>query len=105
MNLATQMQSQAEAIPLFGFWYGNLLQQSGRPKEAVQLWRKALENDAEPDVRTRILLSLAQLEDDAGRRRQLLQEAVKLNGNLLAAAGAALSLRFGKGHRDVEDLA
>ncbi len=95
MNLANRMQSQAESISLFGLLYGNLLKEAGRTKDAVQLWRKALENAVEPDVRTRILVSLAPLEEDAERRRQLLQEAVELNGNLMAAAGAALSLRFG----------
>ena len=95
MNLATRMRPQAETIPLFAFLFGKLLQDTGRPKEAAQLWRKALEGEVESDVRTRILLSLAPLEEDTNKRRQLFQEAVELNGNLIAAAGAALSLRFG----------
>jgi len=95
MNLATRMRPQAETIPLFAFLSGKLLQDAGRPKEAAQLWRKALDGEVESDVRTRILLSLAPLEEDVDKRRQLFQEAVELNGNLIAAAGAALSLRFG----------
>src|SRR6266700_496186 len=95
MNLATRMRPQAETIPLFTFLFGKLVQDAGRPKEAAQLWRRALDGDVESDVRTRILLSLAPLEEDAHKRRQLFQEAVELNGNLIAAAGAALSLKFG----------
>lgn len=95
MDLANRMRSHAEAIPLFALLFGKLLQETGRPKEAAQLWRKALEDDVESDVRTRMLLSLSTLEEDADRRRQLLHETVELNGNLIAAAGAALSLRFG----------
>jgi hypothetical protein len=94
MNLATRMQPQAESIPLFAFLFGKLLQDAGRPKEAAKIWRITLDGDVESDVRTRILISLAPLEEDAGKRRQLYQEAVELNGNLIAAAGAALSLRF-----------
>jgi tetratricopeptide (TPR) repeat protein len=96
MDLATRMRSEARAIPLFGFLHGKLLQEAGRPKEAFQLWSKALQGEVEPDVRTRILVSLAPLEENADRRRQLLQEALESNGNLIAAAGAALSLRFSK---------
>lgn len=96
MELASRLRSQAGAIPLFALLFGKLLQESGRPGEAVELWRKALEDDSEPDVRTRLLVTFSTLEQDADKRRSLLKEAVELNGNLIAAAGAALSLRFGK---------
>lgn len=94
MNLATRMQPQAGPIPLFSFLFGKLLQEAGRSEEAAQLWRKTLDGEVESDVRTRILFSLAPLED-ADKRRQLYQEALELNGNLIAAAGVALSLRLG----------
>jgi tetratricopeptide (TPR) repeat protein len=96
MDLATRLRPHASAIPLFALLFGQLLEQAGRPKEAAELWREALKADADSDVRTRLLVSLAVMETDAGRRRQLFQEAVELNGNLIAAASAALSLRFGK---------
>jgi len=96
MKLANEMRSHAESIPLFALLFGKLLQEAGRPKDAAELWRKAIENGSEPDVRTRLLVTLSTLEEDANKRRQLLEEAVELNGNLIAAAGAALSLRFGK---------
>lgn len=95
MNIASKMRPYAEAIPLFMFLYGQLLQQTGKSKEAALLWQRALEGDVEPDVRSRLLVTLSAVEKEAKRRRQLLQEAVELNGNLIAAAGASLSLRFG----------
>jgi tetratricopeptide (TPR) repeat protein len=96
MEVATQMRSHAEAVPAFALLFGKLLEDAGRQKEAVDVWREALKGDVDSDVRTRLLVSLSAVEQDAGRRRQLLQEAAELNGNLVAGAGAALSLRFGK---------
>jgi len=82
------------------WWQGNIgfrrpqlrLIQSLKPAEDVEF---KLEGDVDSDVRTRLLVELSAAEEDAGRRQQLLQEAVESNGNLVAAAGAALSLRFG----------
>ncbi len=96
IELATCMRSQAQGIPLYALLFGKLLGEAGRPKEAAELWREALEHDGDSDVRTRLLVALSVVEGDAGRRRQLLQEAAGLNGNLVAAAGAALSLRFNR---------
>jgi len=96
MDLATRMRPQAEAVPLFALLFGRLLREAGRSKEAAELWRGALKGDVDSDVRTRLLLELSMVEEDAGRRRELLLEAVELKGNLIAAAGAALSLKFGK---------
>jgi tetratricopeptide (TPR) repeat protein len=96
IEIANRIQSQATAIPLFAFLFGKLLQEAGRPKEAAEQLRKALEADPEPDVRTRLLVTLSTLETDADKRRALLREAVDSNGNLIGAAGAALSLRFGR---------
>ena len=61
-------------------------------------WRKAVTQRAvyvtqDPSGR---LVALSAVEEDTGRRRQLQQEAVELNGNLMAAACAALSLRMGR---------
>src|SRR6266404_4570339 len=96
MKLATLIRPQANTIPLFALLFGQLLVQAGRPKEAAELWREALKGDVDSDVRTRLLVTLSQTEVDPGQRRQLLQEAVELNGNLVAAASATLALRFGK---------
>jgi hypothetical protein len=96
LDLATRMRSRAKAVPLFALLFGRLLRETGRPKEAADLWREALKSEVDSDVQTRLLVELSQLEENAEKRRQLLQEAAQLNGNLIAAAGAALSLRFGK---------
>jgi tetratricopeptide (TPR) repeat protein len=96
MDVATLLRPQADAIPLFALLYGRLLHETGRSKEAAELWRGALKGDVDSDVRSRLLLDLSMVEEDAGRRRELLLEAVELKGNLIAAAVAAVSLKFGK---------
>jgi hypothetical protein len=96
MELVTRMRPQAHAVPLFALLFGKVLQEAGRPTEAANVWREALNGDVDLDVRTRLLVDLSTVEEDARRRHQLLQEAAELNGNLVAAAGARLSLRFGK---------
>jgi tetratricopeptide (TPR) repeat protein len=96
MELATRIKPQAKTIPLFALLFGKLLEKAGRAREASDIWREALDGDVDADVRTRLLVVLSATEQDSARRRQLLQEAVELNGNLVSAAGAALSLRFWK---------
>jgi hypothetical protein len=93
LEIATRMRPEAQAVPLFGLLFGSLLEEAGRSKEAAEVWRGALKGDVELDVRTRILVSLSAVEKDIERRRLLLQEAVEIDGNLVASAGAALSLR------------
>jgi hypothetical protein len=78
---------------LFGLLLGAALEENGRVKEAAEVWRAALDQQPEPDVRTRLLLSLSVVEEDREIRQRLLGEAVELNGNLIAAAAASLSLR------------
>ncbi len=95
-NPKRSCRGQAQLIPLFALLFGDLLEKIGQKKEAAEIWREALKTDVDSDVRTRLLFDLSKVEEDAGRRRQLLQEAVELNGNLVAGATAALSLRFGK---------
>jgi tetratricopeptide (TPR) repeat protein len=96
MDMATRMRSEAQTVPPFALLLGDALEKAGRKKEAADVWRDALKGDVEPDVRTRLLVALSAVEEDAGRRRELQQEAVELNGNLMAAACAALSLRMSK---------
>jgi tetratricopeptide (TPR) repeat protein len=96
MEIANRIQFHASTIPLFALLYGNVLQAAGRHREASQLWHRAIEANPEPDVRTRLLVSLSTLEENADKRQGLLEAAADLNGNLIAAAGAVLSLRFGR---------
>ena len=71
---------------------GKILRATQRAKEAEAAYRFGLDVADEPDVRTRLLVDLAAVVDAADERRELLQEAVDLNGNLVAAATAALVL-------------
>ena len=52
----------------------------------------ALRRAADPDVRTRLLVELAARTDDPPEKAVLFGEAVALNGNLTAAATAAMLL-------------
>ena len=63
-------------------------------------WRKA----QEPDVQTRLLVDLQMILPDGDEKRQLLNAAMTLNGNLAAAAVAGdveaewgCGMRFQKG--------
>lgn len=67
------------------------LVRSDSPDEAVATLEAARDCATEPDVRTRILLELALLRSPI-ERRPLLEEAVALEGNLVAAATARLVL-------------
>ncbi|MBL4849975.1 MAG: hypothetical protein JKY65_30980, partial [Planctomycetes bacterium] len=62
------------------------------PEQAREALGAALDHGTEPDVRTRLLLELALLRSPA-ERRCLLEEAVALNGNRVAAATAHLVLQ------------
>lgn len=66
---------------------------AGRESDARAALRAGLQADPDPDVRTRLLVELGTLTDDADERNGLYREAVTLNGNLLAAASAAVALR------------
>lgn len=93
MDLALRMRPSVREIPLFALLFGTLLEEAGKKKEALEVWRTALEGEVEPDAQTRLLVALSAVEEDATRRRQLLRAAVELNGNLIASAGAMLSLK------------
>jgi tetratricopeptide (TPR) repeat protein len=67
----------------------------GREADAMQALRAGLATNPEPDVRTRLLVNLAALTEDATERARLCREAVALNGNLVSAASAALMLGRG----------
>jgi len=77
--------------PLYLF-LGLSLRELGKNEEAEAALRGGLARAAEPDVRTRLLLQLALLVRSPEERRELLEEAVRQNGNLVAAATARLLL-------------
>ncbi len=85
---------KAPRVALLRLLRGEHLARLGRGAEASAAFREGLSLDAEPDTRTRLLLSAAlTLPSDDKDRRSLLREAADLGGNLTAAAMAALALR------------
>jgi tetratricopeptide (TPR) repeat protein len=78
-------------LAVFHLAEGDALSQIGRPDRAEQSFRRGLELADEPDVRTQLLGALAMHVTGQARER-LLREAVELNGNLIAAARAAVDL-------------
>ncbi|HVK66251.1 MAG TPA: tetratricopeptide repeat protein [Polyangium sp.] len=71
---------------------GDALAAQRKPVEARAAYRRGLEVAEEPDVRTQLLVKLGNLVDDPAERIRLYQDAVVLDGNLLFAAVARLSL-------------
>ncbi len=84
---------KAPRVALLHLLRGEQLARLGK-REASAAFREGLSMDADPDTRTRLLLSAAlTLPPDDKDRRALLREAADLGGNLTAAAMAALALR------------
>lgn len=95
--------SKAPRVALLHLLRGEQLVQLGRPPDAASAFRAGLALEADPDTRTRLLLSAAlALPPDAPERAELLRQAVSVNGNLTAAAMATLALRRESTLGDVE---
>jgi tetratricopeptide (TPR) repeat protein len=69
---------------------GDALCKLRRTSEADDAYRRGLEIAEEPDVRTRLLAGLGSIVGDEAEKLRLLQEAIGLRGNLVAAAMSAL---------------
>lgn len=95
LALAEPAVSRCDDFAPFQLQVGLLLAESGRPDDAVAALRRGLEAAEEPDVRTRLLVGLAQVLPPGRERTSLLSDAVALKGNLVAAATAAFVLRSG----------
>jgi tetratricopeptide (TPR) repeat protein len=91
--LAEQTLKEADIAPLH-LQHGKYLLRTGRRPEAEAAFRRGLERVDEPDIRTRLLVDLASITTDDAEKRHLLEEAIALKGNLVAAAMAAIVLRF-----------
>ncbi len=74
---------------------GDALVRLERAGEAEQAYRRGLSIAEEPDVRTRLLVALGGQIADPLEKARLLQEAIDLQGNLVAAAMARVVLRAG----------
>jgi tetratricopeptide (TPR) repeat protein len=75
------------------FHQGSSLVGMGRASDAVESFRKGLECVEEPDLKTRLLLGLGHTMNPGPMPVQYLHEAVKLDGNRVAAAMARVLLR------------
>lgn len=91
-HLAEQILSCAPELPHACLELGKNLAQLGRRAEAQDAYRRGLARAEEPDIRTRLLVELGALVEDRRQRTTLLWQAKQLNGNLVAAAMAAVLL-------------
>lgn len=71
---------------------GESLLKLDRRKDAEGSFRKGLISSHEPDFKTRLLVDLALVLESGEEKRRLLHEARELNGNLVAAAMATVTL-------------
>ncbi len=78
-------------LPVILLAKGQAMADLGQPADAAIALRKGLALDGDADVRTRILLTLGMV--DEGNRKTHFAAAVKMGGNLIAAAQAAMMLR------------
>lgn len=95
VNLAEAALARAPDLAVLHLMYGKNLARSSRMPEASAAYRKGLACGDEPDTRTRLLLELALVTETPAEKIRLLEEARQLNGNLVAAATAAVILRGG----------
>ncbi len=93
VQFADRVLAEIPDFPAIHLHRGRNLAALGRKAEAQEAYRRGLACAAEPDVRTRLLVELAVSHPVGEERTRLLREAVALNGNLVAAATAALCLR------------
>jgi predicted Zn-dependent protease len=91
--MAERLLARRPGLPPAYLHLGKNLARGGRKADARATIRAELAADPDPDVRTRLLAELGTLTEDAAEREGLYREAVALNGNLVAAASAALALR------------
>lgn len=95
LEIADRAIAATPQLPGLHLERGRQLARLGRNAEARAALRDGLARDPEPDIRTRLLVQLALLVEDRAERTMLFEEAVRVDGNLVAAATARLALRQG----------
>jgi tetratricopeptide (TPR) repeat protein len=85
--------SQAPDLAYLYYLQGKSYQ--AEPRRAIEAFRQGLKCAEEPDFRTRLLAELAGRLDQGPERRAFLEEAIALQGNLVAHAIARLLLHMG----------
>ena len=91
-RLAAAALAVAPDVPVLYLLRAEALARTGAAASAALVARDGLARNPDPDVRTRLLVTLAQVSGPADRR-PLLEQAIALDGNLVAAAMARLMLR------------
>jgi hypothetical protein len=94
LRLAEQWAVQAPGLAPLHLLHARALRTRGLTAAAETACRRGLGCAAEPAVRTRLLVELAALVRSGEEKGRLLREAVALNGDLVAAATAAVVLAF-----------
>lgn len=91
--IADRVLARRPGLPAAHLHRGKALVLLGRTADARTALLEGLAADPDPDVRTRLLVELAALTDDSSGRAGRYDEAVSVNGNLVAAASACIALR------------
>jgi tetratricopeptide (TPR) repeat protein len=93
IGLAQRLIAKRPGLAVAYMHLGKNLSRVGREMEARKALQAGLDANSDPDVRTRLLVEMGVLTTDRKERESILQEALALNGNLIAGASAALALR------------
>ena len=94
LNLLDRALQQAPDLALLHLLHGKSLQSLRQTAAAQVAYRRGLECVEEPDTKTRLLVNLAAVVENAEEEKRLLEEAISLNGNLVAAAMARVVLAY-----------
>jgi tetratricopeptide (TPR) repeat protein len=94
VQYARRALAEAPELAALYLELGRSLKALTQAPEAEKAFRQGLFCAEDDDVRTRLLTELASVVNDAGEKRELLRQAVALNGNLVAAATARLVMHF-----------
>ena len=93
LRLAEQVLAVNPDVPLLHLFRGKNLTALGRLEEAAAAYRSGLQRADEPNVRSALLTELGAILPPSAERTSVLRQAVELNGDLVAAAMAFVSLK------------
>jgi tetratricopeptide (TPR) repeat protein len=97
VRLARQALGRYPKLPALHLALGDALRALEQGEEARAAYREGLGHAEEPDVKTRLLVALGGSLPAGEEQRSLLEQAITLNGNLVAAAMAQTILHLSPG--------
>lgn len=97
VKLARQALARYPRLPALHLALGDALRALEQGEEARAAYREGLAHAEEPDVKTRLLVALGGSLTPGEEQRSLLEQAIALNGNLVAAAMARAILHLSPG--------